>query len=54
MIRRLLVNLPRDENGLARICISKAVSVVGRGDALVRDLRHSDGHCVSERDQMDH
>jgi len=43
-----------DENGLARICISKAVSLVGCGDARVRDHGHVDGHCVSERDQMDH
>ena len=43
-----------NENGLARIRISKAVSLVGRGDARVRDRRHVDGDCVSERDQMDH
>ena len=54
VIRRLLVNLSRDENGLARICISKAVSLVGRRDARMRDLRHVDGHRVSERDEMDH
>ena len=43
-----------NENGVARICVSKAVSVVGRGDPHVRDLRHLDGDRVSECDQMDH
>jgi len=43
-----------NENGLARICISKAVSLVGCGDARVRDHGHVDGHRVSERDEMDH
>ena len=43
-----------NENGLARICISKAVSLVGRRDARMRDFRHVDGHRVSERDEMDH
>jgi hypothetical protein len=43
-----------NENGLARICISKAVSLVGCGDACMRDLRHIDGHRISECDEMDH
>jgi hypothetical protein len=43
-----------NENGLARVCISKAVSLVGCGDARVRDRGHVDGHSVSERDEMDH
>ena len=43
-----------NEDGLARICISKAVSRVGCGYARVRDHGHVDGHCVSERDEMDH
>jgi hypothetical protein len=42
------------ENGLACLCISKAVSLAGCGDARVRDRGHVDGHCVSERHEMDH
>jgi len=46
----LLVN----ENGLARISLSEAVSLVGCGDACVRDPGHVNGDRISERDQMDH
>jgi hypothetical protein len=43
-----------NEHGLARIRISKAISLVGCGDARVRDHGHVDGHRFSERDKMDH
>ena len=43
-----------NENGLARICLSEALSRVGCGDARVRDPGHVNGDRVSERDQMDH
>lgn len=43
-----------NENGLARSCLSEAISVDGCGDIDVRSFQHSDGDRVSKCDEMDH
>jgi hypothetical protein len=54
VIRGPRVTFGLNENGLARVCLPKAVSMDGCGDIELRDSHHADGDRFSERHQMDH
>jgi len=44
----------RNENSLARFCLSEAISVDGRGNVNLRDPEHADGDCFSRDREVDH